>query len=175
VKAVAERGFTIGNGYGKNRETTFRIGTHGGSFARTAGGVPSELLGGDPSNWWSLELLPRVPSTDVAGSQVAVGRARNAHRALARDARGTRYLVRSEFSGRIASSSGGIGGPGRAGPGTSVLGTRRSSRGHQDRPPAGLDFAYAHPPSATSAPTGASSCSRSSSRRSIRSSRCSIR
>ena len=29
VKAVAERGFTIGNGYGKNRETTFRIGHMG--------------------------------------------------------------------------------------------------------------------------------------------------
>jgi aspartate aminotransferase-like enzyme len=26
---VAERGFTIGNGYGKNRETTFRIGHMG--------------------------------------------------------------------------------------------------------------------------------------------------
>jgi aspartate aminotransferase-like enzyme len=29
VRAVAERGFTIGNGYGKNRETTFRIGHMG--------------------------------------------------------------------------------------------------------------------------------------------------
>ena len=29
VKAVAERGFIIGNGYGKNRETTFRIGHMG--------------------------------------------------------------------------------------------------------------------------------------------------
>jgi len=29
VKGVAERGFTIGNGYGKNRETTFRIGHMG--------------------------------------------------------------------------------------------------------------------------------------------------
>jgi aspartate aminotransferase-like enzyme len=29
VKAVAERGFVIGNGYGKNRETTFRIGHMG--------------------------------------------------------------------------------------------------------------------------------------------------
>jgi aspartate aminotransferase-like enzyme len=29
VKAVSERGFTIGNGYGKNRETTFRIGHMG--------------------------------------------------------------------------------------------------------------------------------------------------
>jgi aspartate aminotransferase-like enzyme len=29
VKAVADRGFTIGNGYGKNRETTFRIGHMG--------------------------------------------------------------------------------------------------------------------------------------------------
>lgn len=29
VRAVADRGFTIGNGYGKNRETTFRIGHMG--------------------------------------------------------------------------------------------------------------------------------------------------
>jgi aspartate aminotransferase-like enzyme len=29
VKAVADRGFTIGNGYGKNRETTFRVGHMG--------------------------------------------------------------------------------------------------------------------------------------------------
>ena len=29
VRAVAQRGFTIGNGYGKNRETTFRIGHMG--------------------------------------------------------------------------------------------------------------------------------------------------
>jgi aspartate aminotransferase-like enzyme len=29
VKGVADRGFTIGNGYGKNRETTFRIGHMG--------------------------------------------------------------------------------------------------------------------------------------------------
>ena len=29
VNAVAQRGFTIGNGYGKNRETTFRIGHMG--------------------------------------------------------------------------------------------------------------------------------------------------
>jgi aspartate aminotransferase-like enzyme len=29
VRAVSERGFTIGNGYGKNRETTFRIGHMG--------------------------------------------------------------------------------------------------------------------------------------------------
>jgi aspartate aminotransferase-like enzyme len=53
VKAVAERGFTIGNGYGKNRETTFRIGHMGDHDPKRlelclveTGAVIGELVGG---------------------------------------------------------------------------------------------------------------------------------
>ena len=49
VRAVAERGFTIGNGYGKNRETTFRIGHMGDHVPERLAeclGVCSEVIGG---------------------------------------------------------------------------------------------------------------------------------
>src|SRR5689334_23674800 len=53
VKAVAERGFTIGNGYGKNRETTFRIGHMGdhdpdrlATCLAETGAAIGELVGG---------------------------------------------------------------------------------------------------------------------------------
>jgi aspartate aminotransferase-like enzyme len=48
VKGVAEKGFQIGNGYGKNRETTFRIGHMGDHTPERLGeclGVCDEVIG----------------------------------------------------------------------------------------------------------------------------------